>query len=184
MSVQTKMTAIADKIRALLGITGAMGLDEMATNLAAEQSNLANAFSAVSSKGGTVSSALISTNLASAIESIPEGVTVQRKAGSFTTNTSGAATVNCGFQPDIVVITSSDLVYSGHEYQLCYAFAEKVTSSPNGIAAYGKTYATVAGTITRTTTGFSISGLTGYSASWSGTAMRNKSFSYMAVKYS
>ena len=33
MSVNSKMTAIADKIRALLGITGAMGMDAMATNL-------------------------------------------------------------------------------------------------------------------------------------------------------
>lgn len=33
MSVSTKMTAIADKIRSLLGLTGTMGLDAMASNL-------------------------------------------------------------------------------------------------------------------------------------------------------
>lgn len=33
MSVNSKMTAIADKIRTLLGITGNMGMDAMATNL-------------------------------------------------------------------------------------------------------------------------------------------------------
>lgn len=33
MSVNSKMTAIADKIRSLLGITGTMGMDAMATNL-------------------------------------------------------------------------------------------------------------------------------------------------------
>lgn len=33
MSVNSKMTAIADKIRALLGITGTMGMDAMASNL-------------------------------------------------------------------------------------------------------------------------------------------------------
>lgn len=33
MSVNSKMTAIADKIRALLGLSGTMGLDAMATNL-------------------------------------------------------------------------------------------------------------------------------------------------------
>lgn len=33
MSVNSKMTAIADKIRTLLGITGSMGLDAMATNI-------------------------------------------------------------------------------------------------------------------------------------------------------
>lgn len=35
MSVRAKMTAIADKIRTLLGISGTMGLDAMATNLGA-----------------------------------------------------------------------------------------------------------------------------------------------------
>ena len=33
MSVNSKMTAIADKIRSLLGISGTLGLDSMATNL-------------------------------------------------------------------------------------------------------------------------------------------------------
>lgn len=33
MSVNSKMTAIADKIRSLLGLTGIMGLDAMANNL-------------------------------------------------------------------------------------------------------------------------------------------------------
>ena len=33
MSVNSKMTAIADKIRTLLGISGAMGLDAMSDNL-------------------------------------------------------------------------------------------------------------------------------------------------------
>jgi hypothetical protein len=33
MSIQSKMTAIADKIRALLGISGALGMDAMAANL-------------------------------------------------------------------------------------------------------------------------------------------------------
>ena len=33
MSVNSKMTAIADKIRSLLGISGALGMDAMATNL-------------------------------------------------------------------------------------------------------------------------------------------------------
>ena len=33
MSVNTKMTAIADEIRTLSGTTGTMGLDAMATNV-------------------------------------------------------------------------------------------------------------------------------------------------------
>ena len=33
MSVNSKMTVIANRIRSLLGITGAMGLDAMSDNL-------------------------------------------------------------------------------------------------------------------------------------------------------
>ena len=40
MSVKSKMTAIADKIRALLGISGTMGLDAMATNLTTAQNEV------------------------------------------------------------------------------------------------------------------------------------------------
>ena len=40
MSVKSKMTAIADKIRALLGITGTMGLDAMADNIQAAQNEV------------------------------------------------------------------------------------------------------------------------------------------------
>lgn len=72
MSVNSKMTAIADTIRALLGLSGTMGLDAMATNLGTEQTNIANAFTAVGNKGGAVPSSKVSGNLASAIASIPE----------------------------------------------------------------------------------------------------------------
>ena len=40
MSVNSKMTVIADKIRALLGISGAMGLDIMTANLTAAQNEV------------------------------------------------------------------------------------------------------------------------------------------------
>lgn len=40
MSVNSAMTAIADKIRALLGISGTMGLDAMATNLTTAQNEV------------------------------------------------------------------------------------------------------------------------------------------------
>ena len=40
MSVSSKMTAIADKIRALLGISGVMGLDDMASNLTTTQDSV------------------------------------------------------------------------------------------------------------------------------------------------
>ena len=73
MSVNEKMTAIADKIRALLGISDTMGLDAMANNLAAEQTNVRAAFTAIGNKGGTVPPSKVSGNLASAIVTIPTG---------------------------------------------------------------------------------------------------------------
>ena len=105
MSVNSKMTAIANKIRSLLGTSGAMSLDAMATNLNIIQNNISSAFTAIKNKGGVVPSSKVSGNLVSSINSIPSGITVQKKTGSFTLNTSdGTATVDCGFIPDLVVI--------------------------------------------------------------------------------
>ena len=73
MSINTAMTAIADKIRGLLGLSGAMGLDAMASNLAVEQTNIADAYAAVSSKGGTMPESQVSGNLAAAIGTISTG---------------------------------------------------------------------------------------------------------------
>ena len=41
MSVNTKMTALADKVRSLLGLTGKLGLDAMATNLTTANTEVA-----------------------------------------------------------------------------------------------------------------------------------------------
>jgi|GEM_PF-2800178 len=131
MSVNEKMTAIADKIRALLGISGAMGLDAMANNLAAEQTNVSAAFTAIGNKGGTVPPSKVSGNLASAIVTIPTGsggVTVQRKEGGATTDSDGFASVNCGFQPDVVLFTNMYL-NSRYECHAAVVFPEQKQSS-------------------------------------------------------
>ena len=65
--------------------------------------NVASAFAAVGNKGGNVPASKVSGNLASAINSIPEGVTVQRASGTFIPS-GDAFTVNVGFQPDLVVL--------------------------------------------------------------------------------
>ena len=79
MSVNSKMTAIADKIRTLLGISGTMGLDAMANNLGTVQTNISSAFTAIGNKGGTVPSSKVSGNLATAIQSIPTDPVLQSK---------------------------------------------------------------------------------------------------------
>lgn len=82
MSVNSKMTAIADKIRTLLGLTGTMGLDEMASHLGTEQSNVTAALAAIAGKGVTVPDGSNSDSLASLIAAIEAGGSIY--TGSFT----------------------------------------------------------------------------------------------------
>ena len=84
MSVDSKMTAIADKIRGLRGLTGTMGLDAMATNLQAEQTSITNALAALADKGVTVPDGSTSDALAGLIEALETGGGVKIAQGSLT----------------------------------------------------------------------------------------------------
>lgn len=179
MSVNSAMTAIADKIRALLGVSGTMGLDAMATHLETERSNIASAFAAVGSKGGTVPGSQVSGNLASAIGTISTGVTVQRASGTFTTSSSGNATVNCGFQPDVVYIQAG--AYDSIQYHLAYVFSEHGASNAGNVA-WNETYNSIEAQASRTSTGFTIT-MTAYSEDWADSAVSRATFNYVAIKY-
>lgn len=74
MSVNSKMTAIADKIRAILGTSGTMGLDAMATNLGTVQSNVTAALAMIEEKGIELPSGANIKNLAALIEQLPSAV--------------------------------------------------------------------------------------------------------------
>ena len=184
MSVQTAMTAIADKIRAILGVSGAMGLDAMAANLGTVQTDIDGAYTAVGSKGGTVPSSRVSGGLASAISSIPLGVNVQRKAGSFTTNASGNATVNCGFQPDIVYIRgiTSTIGDETFDYSMAIAFAEDGRSHCNTCMWYGEAGNILDVMWTRSETGFSVS-VSQYDADFHESVSSKTTHIYVALKY-
>lgn len=130
MSVNAKMTALADKIRSLLGTTETMGLDAMAANLQTEKTNVTNAFTAIGNKGGTVPASKISGNLASAVNSIPDFIPVQRLEGTVTITYDAEKNtyVSCGFTPDLVMI--HNLIYTGSsstqsEYQLAAFLSEQ-----------------------------------------------------------
>ena len=186
MSVNSKMTAIADLIRALLGLSGTMGLDAMATNLGTEQTNINNAFSAVNSKGGTAPSSKVSGNLATAINSIPTGVTVQRKSGTFTTNKSGVVTVNCGFQPDLVVIKGE--LYDDSDgiraFNGAAAFAEETRASIQNIAMWATDCLVYDLYVVQNDTGFDVVQANFMDFDTATTTLANKTFDYVAVKYS
>ena len=182
MTVNSKMTAIADKIRSLLGITGKMGLDAMATNLEMEQTNVSNAFTVIGNKGGTVPSSKVSGNIASAIDSIPTGVTVQTKSGTFTTNSYGTATANCGFKPDFVAIDGG--TYQGTRMYNGTAFtAGNVSKSTFMIMpANTNTHIQTSLVLSQTSTGFSVTAKN-LASDWSATNCSNRTLSYVAVKY-
>lgn len=181
MSFGDKMTAIADKIRILLGITGTMGLDAMATNLGMEQTNVTNAFTAIGNKGGTVPSSKVSGNLVSAIDSIPLGVTVQKKSGTFTTNYSGTATVNCGFKPDLVAINGGSDSYSS--YFIAVPFTEgNTTKGTLTIIPPNSNYVFTMVLVTQTSTGFSVAAIN-TDSNWSSSNCTYRNLSYVAMKY-
>lgn len=50
------------------------------------------------------------------------GRDVQTYTGTFSTDNKGEATVNCGFQPDVVVINLGTYVAEGHTYRASLTF--------------------------------------------------------------
>jgi len=147
--------------------------------------NITAAFTAIGNKGGNVPTSKVSGNLESAINTIPTGTTVQRKSGSFTTNSNGAATVNCGFQPDLVVITGLSFTANDttFETQLAFVLSERTTSNTPLAVTSHDVYACLEARVSRTSNGFSISHMTGYEESWEQTTMANQTFNYVAIKY-
>ena len=147
--------------------------------------NVSAAFTAIGNKGGTVPSTKVSGNLASAINSIPKGVTVKRYPasglGSFTTNSSGTATVNCGFQPDVVYI-SGDTIYTDGmyiDYSTAIVFTEETRTNPAAYLNYeGVTHAVL---VSKTSTGFSVDAIQ-FGYDWSVT-VKSTTYNYVAIKY-
>lgn len=65
-----------------------------------------------------------------------DGVTIQRATGTFTTDSKGKATVNCGFQPDLVCFQfGADK--DGFIFSAAIAFAEEHRSGTNNICSWG-----------------------------------------------
>lgn len=73
MSVASKMTAIADKVRSIGGSSGALTLDQMAAHLNTARNYMDESYECVGSKGGTLPDSKVIANLPDAIRSIPEG---------------------------------------------------------------------------------------------------------------
>jgi hypothetical protein len=109
-------------------------------------------------------------------------VFIKEYAGSFTTNNSGSATVDCGFKPDVVLI-SKNATYSNFLLAVGAEFAKsKKTKISSMLWENGSIDACpIELEITQNSTGFSVTAFK-YDESWDDSAYRS-TFSYIAVKY-
>lgn len=147
MSVKTKMTAIADKIRGLLGLTGTMGLDTMADNLSAAQGEvdtqaelIAQISSVLSGKAGSGSSGGGSANPVLQIKTVTP--TKSSQAVKPDSGYDGLSQVNVNAIPSDYIIPSGSKTITGNGTHDVTAFASvlvNVASSggglPSGISA-------------------------------------------------
>lgn len=146
-----------------------------------EMTALANAIRNKSGKTGKMGI----TAMTEAVNDISIGTTVQRKTGSFTTNTSGKATIgDVGFQPDLITIYLTTYTESGSstEEGLSIPFAEQSYPSLSYTALGYASDGIYEAAMTRNSTGFTV---TMYTLGWSmgHTALKNKTFNYIATKY-
>lgn len=144
---------------------------------------VSDAFTAIGNKGGTVPTSQVSGNLASAIASIPAGVTVQTKSGTFTTSTRGVFSVTCGFAPDVVFIDKGE-IEDGCRYVSAFPFALYTMGTDISVPFWSTSnnYECFDFYVKNKSTGFS-----GEVCTWDisfdeGTANR-VSFNYVAIKY-
>lgn len=178
MTFAEKMTAIADKIRILAGSSQGMDLDLMASSLEAEKTNVANAFTAIASMGGTLPSSQVSANLEASIESINKGITVKRDSGSVNVSV-GSGSISCGFKPDFVYLSKGESANGALEV-MGFAFAEANQDILDS-AMESKPYLYFC-TATRSSNGFSLSSFIQLNADYSTTNFSG-SVSYVAIKY-
>lgn len=143
--------------------------------------NIASAYNEVRSKGGTVPAQQLSGNLAAAIQSIPAGAELQEYHSTLTLSSTGTnpatGSVNCGFQPDAVLLYG--LVSNGLPSQLAVMFNDETTQvetscyDTNGLWWFWAT---------RTQTGFTYElGMQGWN--WNALSVNGRSFSVYAVKF-
>lgn len=178
-------------------ITGGMNDEatETAVQAAADQAktDLTAAYTTITANGGTLPQEQTIANLPAAIESIPPatGVTVQRHAGTFTTDASGKTiiyTSRMPFKPDVFVITG--LMYGNHETQMAFVYPEAIDAE-SGYAVQAVTWtdeyeygleASVMLMWDGSPNRMEIT-MTKYSSSGNYSAVTNTTFNYTMIKY-
>lgn len=126
------------------------------------------------------------SKIASRIAAIETGVTVKRSSGTFTTNDSGVVTVNCGFQPDLVVIKGElyDDDIGIRVFNGAAAFAEETRASVHNISMWATDCLVYDLYVVQNDTGFDVVQANCMDFDTATTTLANKTFDYVAVKYS
>ena len=156
MSVNSEMTAIADLIRGLRGVSGKMGLDAMKGHLQDEQDGLDSALAALTEKGVTVPEGTKVDGLAALIAAIEAGGGsggggfnsnhVDIAYGSFTpAEGAQGVIVDCGFPISkddafMYVFASIPIATRTESANIAGYFASKMPSAALPNTAYGGTY--------------------------------------------
>lgn len=109
------------------------------------------------------------------------GVTVQRKAGTFTTNSNSQATVDCGWQPDVVYIQGFQVTDGAtYSYSATWLAAEENRSNPVTMmwcdGGFYEMFWEKYGA------GFTVR-ITLLDFSFEDSLVTNKTFNYVAIKY-
>lgn len=128
-------------------------------------------------------------NVITGTHQCPAGVIVKRYPasglGTFTTDRNGAATVNCGFQPDVVYIQGERVYVSDAGQYLNYSAA--IVFAEENRDGGPTTYIADSGGVdlmiwSKTSTGFAVEGVH-MDYSWNASAAASKKYSYAAIKY-
>ena len=129
------------------------------------------------------------SDIAARIAAIETGVTVQRKAGSFTANvTNGGktleATVNCGFVPDVVLLKGKAYTEENttYYYDMAAVFSERSADKNYLVSGTNNSYTVLEGRINQTANGFKIT-FWGYDDAWGEKTMVAERMEYVAIKY-
>ena len=195
MSIQTNTAAlqsILDAVNALPNSTGSTSLQEKTVTPSASTQTVTpdNGYGGLSKVTVNGDSNLVAANIKSGTSifgvtgTLATGASVQTKTGTFTTNSSGKATVsNVGFKPDLVVFSTKD---DGNNFESSVGFAftafgqtslgnKLVPSTYNG-------YVFSICMMTQTSTGFTVE-MTRANSSFTFTNDTNRTISYTAIKY-
>ena len=141
-----------------------------------------NLASALTGKGVTAESTEGFETLVPKVSEIAGTAQVQWYEGTFTTDSDGKATVDCGFCPDVVtlMIGINDL---GSEVNASVDFSSKQTTTKSYVAAWTTDNEGVDEFgFAATSTGFTCNAAH-YNDNWRWSSRANKTYNYVAIKF-